>query len=80
MQQQKHTGTGSFLKLNFFCLFHLFLWENSYPGRLWPGYSPDYSNSAGTCAFLFGEHTESAASELFKSKCFCLLSSLKGIV
>ena len=24
------TGTGSFLKLNFFCLFHLFLWKNSY--------------------------------------------------
>lgn len=25
-----NTGTGSFLKLNFFCLFHLFLWKNSY--------------------------------------------------
>lgn len=25
-----NTGMGSFLKLNFFCSFHLFLWKNSY--------------------------------------------------
>jgi len=31
------------------------------------------------CSRLLGEHTESAASEVFKSKCFYVFSSLEGV-